>query len=284
MKKRVLSALLCATLAVTGMASANAAEVKEHKGFKDLGEEIYLENNTVTGFVYNVEEDYDVRFRLYGEEDRPNLIEPNYILYLKGDHNVPSSVTLDEVEGYCLGFGLRGGYTANQSLYNFGNTGGKYKKIRIKLSEFSDYFNEDGAYTRELGGENIVIGFTKQGDDTYYSSCLGILSGGVANGVVPDENGEVEIFVSTNIRDRTRFFTYGLMQQSDQGGFNKLSFGNVDCTDWVDVNDVTTLQLYLAGAKELDTLGLFHADVNCDDVCDVNDVTALQFGIAGIYK
>ena len=45
MKKKILCALLCATLAVTGMASANAAEVKDHKGFKALGQEMTLGNN-----------------------------------------------------------------------------------------------------------------------------------------------------------------------------------------------------------------------------------------------
>ncbi len=281
MKKRILSALLCAILAVTSMVSANAAEVKEHKGFKDLGEEIYLENNTVTGFVYNVEEDYSVYVKYTGEEKEYNL-------YFKDCISAPVSIRIPDTEKYMMYvYGPAGGVCDEYYKSNFATKGGRYKKVKIKLSEFSSYFNEDGTHTIKKTSEGSHdFNFTDEGNG--FKSQLVLFSGGAANGVVPDENGEVEIFVSTKIGRGAFFYTNFAWKYGGGGGvtgsygMDKLEFGNVDGSSWVDVNDITTLQLYLAGLEELDTLGLFHADVNCDDVYDVNDVTALQFGIAGL--
>ena len=281
MKKKILSALLCATLAVTGMASANAAEVKEHKGFKDLGQEVYLENNTVTGFVYNVEKDYSVSVEYFDDENK-------YRLYFKDCISAPASMKIPDTEKYAMftyQTGMGGGGSLRRT-YSFADTGGKYKKVRIKLSEFSAYFNEDGTHTEKVNGENHNFNFTDEGGN--FMSHLVILSGGAVHGVVPDKNGEVEIIVSTKIGSPVTFYTSFKSPAQVGGGIvgaglSKLSFGNVDGMYGVDVNDVTTLQLYLAGEKEFDTLSLFHTDVNFDNIYDVKDVTALQLGIAGIY-
>ena len=277
MKKKILSALLCATLAVTGMASANAAEVKEHKGFKALGQEMTLGNNKLKGYVYNVDEDYDVYVKYDGEEN-------DYKLYFKDCISAPTSIDIPDTEKYAMHTGGSSGSGGNiNRTYSFANTGGKYKKVRIKLSEFSSYFNEDGSHTKEVKGENHDFNFTNEGNG--YRSHLVIKSGGVVNGVVPDKNGEVEIFVSAKVGTYASYYTDFRWRSGGGGGIvggslGKLTFGNVDGSSWVDVNDVTTLQLYLAGTKELDTLGLFHADVNCDNIYDVKDVTALQLGIS----
>ncbi len=277
MTKRILSALLCATLALTSMVSANAAEVKEHKGFKVLGQEMTLGDNKLKGYVYNVDEDYNVYVKYDGEEN-------DYKLYFKDCISAPSSIEIPDTEKYAMyTFDSSGGGGNTYRGYSFANTGGKYKKVRIKLSEFSSYFNEDGSHTKEVKGANHDFNFSNEGDG--FSSYLVIKSGGAVHGVTPDENGEVEIFVSTKIGSCPEYHTDFSWRNGGGGGIaggtlGKLRFGNVDGSSWVDVNDVTALQLYLAGAKELDTLGFFHADVNCDNIYDVKDVTALQLGIS----
>ena len=280
MKKRILSVLLCATLAVASVVGANAAEVKEHKGFKVLGQQMNLSNNKLKGYVYNIDdENYDVYVKYDGEI-------ADYKLYFKDCISAPAIIDIPDTEKYAMyTYDSSGGGGSVYRGYSFANTGGIYKKIRIKLSEFSSYFNEDGSHTKEVKGEPHNFNFTDEGNG--FSSYLIILSGGIVQAVTPDKNGEVEIFVSTNVGAVTEYHTdfswkYGGGGGSSGSGIGKLEFGNVDGSSWVDVRDVTALQLYLAGDKELDTLGLFHADVNCDNIYDVKDVTALQLGIAGI--
>ncbi|MEE1061547.1 MAG: hypothetical protein UH080_06980 [Ruminococcus sp.] len=281
MKKRILSMLLCATLAVTGMVSANAAEVKEYKGFKDLGEEIFLEDNTVRCTTYNIDEDYSVYVEYRGAERK-------HIYYFKDSVSAPVDYKIPSYENYTMfiynvfkfsSYGSGNIYTQ----YNFRNTGGRYKKVKVKLSEFSSYFNEDGTVTRKRDEGYVTYDFNKSRG--IYESTLVIASGGLVQAVVPDENGEVELYISTDVNAHIAYYSDLLLNGKGGGGvinsrLNKLSFGNIDGLYGTDVNDATELQLYLAGLKELDTLALFHADINCDGDYDVCDVTDLQFALA----
>ena len=280
MKKRILSALLCATLAVASAVSVNAAEVKEHKGFKDLGEEIVVANNTVVGYAYNIDEDYDAYAR-YQSDKKDYIIRFNECISSFSIIQIPEA---EECSIFLFKPNSSGGYTGigSNGKGSFTNTGGKFKKVRIKLTEFSSMFAEGGLVENTYDSGPDYYSLKKQGE--MYQSVMMVKSGSVlVQGVVPDENDEIEIFVPTKIGQSAKC---EIMYRSDddyKGGtdvtISKLRFGNVDSSTWVDVNDVTTLQLYLAGAKELDTLGLFHADVNCDNIYDVKDVTKLQIGI-----
>lgn len=56
----------------------------------------------------------------------------------------------------------------------------------------------------------------------------------------------------------------------------KLTFGNIDLSGSVDVNDVTALQQYLSEQVTFDNLQKFYADINSDSKIDVRKVTTLQ--------
>ena len=56
----------------------------------------------------------------------------------------------------------------------------------------------------------------------------------------------------------------------------KLTFGNIDLSGSVDVNDVTALQQYLSEQVTFDNLQKFYADINSDSKIDVREVTTLQ--------
>lgn len=42
---------------------------------------------------------------------------------------------------------VTGSSSTNSTQYSFSNTGGQYQKIRIELSDFSDYFEPDGTHS-----------------------------------------------------------------------------------------------------------------------------------------
>ena len=286
--KKILSVLLCASLAFASAISANAAsKPAEHKGFKDLHQVITIPDNTVKVYAYNIDKTHTNGIRYKGGDTNENY----YVLF-KDCINLPQTMKLPSTEKYARSF-TRGGGNIYPS-HSFTTTGGKYKKIRIKLSEFNDYFNEDGSHTEEYSWLNLEhdykFKYEDMGNHCVFNSALAVISGGVVTGITPDKNGEAEFFVSTEVGRSTEMmttFSFSTISASGGGGgttggsiSSKLRFGNIDGNYWVDVDDVTALQLYLSGQKELDTLGLFHADVDCDGIYDVSDVTALQFGIA----
>ena len=61
-------------------------------------------------------------------------------------------------------------------------------------------------------------------------------------------------------------------------------FGDVNQSCYVDVNDVTQIQLALSGAVTLDTYSKFNADINLDGIRDIKDATALQLALASKSK
>ncbi len=286
--KKILSVLLCASLAFASAISANAAsKPAEHKGFKDLNEVITIPDNTVKVYAYNIDETHTNGIRYVGGDT-----EKKYEVLFKDCIGSSKTMQLPSTEKYARY--LSSGSGNIHAYHSFTTTGGKYKKVRIKLSEFNDYFNEDGSHTEEYSWLNLEhdykFKYEDMGNRCYFNSALAVISGGVVTGVTPDKNGEAEFFVSTEVGEYTEMITtfkFNTKSASGGGGgttgrtlSSKLRFGNIDGNYWVDVDDVTALQLCLSGQKELDTLGLFHADVDCDGICDVSDVTALQFGIA----
>lgn len=289
--KKILSVLLCSTLAFASAISANAAsKPAEYKGFKDLSETTTIPDNTVKVYAYNIDSTHTNGIRYKGGDTKQN-----YSVLFKDCINSPKTMALPSTEKYARYFTSGGGNT-NPS-HSFATTGGKYKKIRIKLSEFDDYFNEDGSHTKSYdistpSTHDFKFKYEDMGNGCSFNSALVIISGGAVTGITPNKNGEAEFFVSTDVGesvDMMTKFQYSTKTSSGGGGgltggsiSSKLTFGNVDGDYWVNVNDVTALQLYLSGQKELDTLGLFHADVDCDGINDVCDVTALQFGIASL--
>ena len=292
--KKIISVLLCAVLAFSGTICANAAgKPAEHKGFTDLSIKTEIPDNTVKVYAYGVDSTHTNGILYVGGDT-----EKEYEALFKNSVSSPQVLKMPSTEKYARYFSSGSGNI--YAYHTFETTGGTYKKIKIKLSEFSDYFNEDGSHDQTVDhstGEshNYKFKYEDMGKGFYYNSALAFISGGAVTGVTPDENGEAEIFVCTDVGENIEMITtfshkritpQNTLQTGGGGGFTggtfcqKLTFGNVDGIAGVDVNDVTYLQMYLAGMVDLDTLQLFHADSNCDDEIDVSDVTHLQFGLA----
>ena len=170
----------------------------------------------------------------------------------------------------------------------YAKTGGTYEKIRIKISDYSSYFNSDGTHTKD--GFNYNFSTQKSGDTTY-SSALIIWNGGVFTAVTPNKDGYVEFYVSKNIGAVTRFFTEfqkkTLNSSSSGGGRNGayldyFTMGDPNFSGTVNINDVTAIQLYSAGEESFDNLQMRNADVNFDGKVDIDDATRIQKYIAGL--
>lgn len=169
----------------------------------------------------------------------------------------------------------------------YDETGGTYEKIRVKLSDYSYYFNSDGTHTKDDFNYNFST--QKTGKDTY-SSALVFWSGGIFTAVTPNKDGYAEFYVCKNIGEDTRFFAdfrhVTPNSQSSGGGkngayFYGLTMGDTNISGGVNVDDVTAIQSYAAGTEEFDSLQQRNADVNDDGKIDINDATMIQKYLAG---
>lgn len=291
--KKIISVLLSAVLVSATAISANATGyVKDYKGFCDLSKTIVLQDNTVA--LFSSEIDYSTNtfgMRFFGKngavldgvfKDTQNGAKTFYC-------------TPGEIYRRAMSNGI-GNSTDGRYRYNFDKTGGTYKKVRINLSVFDNYFNADGSCTKELGTSSGIyhdykFKYEDLGDRNFCNSSLVMISGGAYTAVTPDRNGDVEFYVCTDIGTVTEYITeFEYRRNGTRGGgggktgvyIRELTFGDVDGSEGVDVDDVTKLQMFIAELGDVDDLGYFHSDTNCDGVIDVEDVTYLQFGIAGV--
>ena len=287
MRKKILSVLLCAVLAVSGTVSANAAgKITPRDDFSNLREKITIPDDTIKVYAFGIDRDEEE-----GIVYQSGSTGTKYEIPFKKAISSPKAMILPANEMFSRCFSKGSGN--DTPSHSFATTGGTYKKVKIKLSSSSDYFNEDGSHTMKVDDDvhDYKFKYENMGNGHYYDSSLVIISGGVITAVTPDENGEVEFYVSTDvgaITEYTTTFSFRTSELDGGGGgtigrsISQLTFGNVDGNKLLDVDDVTTLQLYLAGLKDIDTLGFFHANTNGDNYIDVEDVTTLQFGLAGL--
>ena len=144
------------------------------------------------------------------------------------------------------------GYGSSPSV-DLRNSAGRYERIRIKLSEFSSYFNKDGSHTQTSHGESHKFIFREEepdSDGTVFSSVLCIYSGGAINHVVPDSKGEVELY------------------------------GDCDPNGYLSISDATMIQKYAADLQKFDSAQTRCGDVNKDGNIDIADATELQMFLA----
>lgn len=283
MKKKILSILLCSVIAATGAVTVNAAgKAEKHNGFEIIDETITVPDNVVMVSSYEFDDNNTYTAKILNEN------RDEFELLYKDCVESPQFIELPSGEKYQVA-----GYSSECS-YDFSNTGGTYRKVKIKISEFSelsDYFNEDGTKTHQIpSGEEFIFNHKDYSCEEYVMhSNLSCLSGGILTKVYPDENGEIEIYVNTKVGSMVELLVNGSISVTGGDGtygyfasprLSKLTFGNVNGDYYLSVSDVTELQLYLAGCKELDSLGMFHADTNYDGIYDVKDVTHLQIGIS----
>ncbi len=166
----------------------------------------------------------------------------------------------------------------------FNNTGGNYKKIRIKLSDFSYYFNEDGTHTITLFDDTHTYNFTDEGE---YKSYLAMVCGSIISLTTPDENGYSTFWASANIGDNITFTTNYQIERP----FTTIGGGGVYCKDLsgtmigdlnkdssISIKDATYMQKHLASIEKRldDDHFLFIGDTNNDCIVNISDVTNLQ--------
>ena len=165
----------------------------------------------------------------------------------------------------------------------FDTTGGTYELMKVKLSDFDSYFNEDGTMTAAIDG--VTHNYTFKKENGFYSS-LPFFSGNTMTAAAPDKDGYAYIYVSTKLGEETIYWANFSMEGSNTGTgryctFTDLMIGNVDKKYTVEINDATVVQKYLSDINSLDRLSLRNADANQDGKIDVDDVTLIQKYVAG---
>lgn len=270
--KKIISIMLCVMLVFASAVSVNALD---SKSFSDLNDECYIPDNTVKCFGYNIDSDYAGNV-LYVGETGGEKIKINFNECVDS----PQSFKTTKGESYCryICIGDETIRSGMRFVDYFDDTGGIYKKIRIKLHDFQDLFNEDGSQTTSKLDPPVTYDFKKKDDGTFDSVLL-IRSGAALNAVIPDENGEVEIYLAFEHLQKTHAYSYyngksGTMYRMMYMKY--LMFGDVDSDDSVNVTDVTKIQRATVNQTKLDAIGKFFADVNSDGSVNIKDATALQ--------
>ena len=287
MKKKILSLILCSALALSSAITANAKEITD-SAFTDLKTQYQIPDNTLLTYSYNIDTDYSCHLN-YKSNDETQFIEINFTECIE----TPKLIKFTKCNNFYMGFDAQKKPAESCSGFLIANQGGTYRKVKIKLSDFSEDFNEDGSHTYNYldTTQTFTENFKKKYDDNgaYYNSTLFIRSGAAHTAVIPNENGEVEFYLYLNPLSYTSIY-YDIKNPSANYSIKKygqqmnIYFGDVNQSCYVDVNDVTQIQLALSGAVTLDTYSKFNADINLDGIRDIKDATALQLALASKSK
>lgn len=296
--RKVAVTLVCTALAVGSVFAANAISIDDKKDFELTGETIKVGNNQVlvaaTGYNENTPKNNSVMFE--------SLAGKEYSMNFRDCTKAPKMLNLPKNQSYYYWtvIDLHSSSTSKHYKYQFDNTNGEYVRVRIKVSDFSRYFNEDGTITRELDdGTPHVFDWTfkdfgnKNPNIIVYheTSSLIVKSGVAVTSVVPDKNGYAELYVSKKIGDITNMsidtYYVGKDGRSCSIGTSRQTLvglvrGDVSKNDYVTVEDATTLQKYVVGDVKFDKLQLFNGDVNDDGEINVVDATLVQKHIVGL--
>lgn len=291
MKKKIISAILCVVLAAVSVVSSSAVST----GNDDLSSGLTLDDFLHNARVLSVTTlpNKAATFFTYGPGIDPTsgvILEyagtSQTALSYKFNTSAPNGVTksLPSSNGYTLSTCLHNGSGSGGRVLNFCNGGGKYEKMRIKLSAFSDYFNSDGTTTHTFGKDTHDYNYTKEPTGGYTSSLI-FFSGNAITAAAPDRDGRVEIYVSTKLGERT-FFTTDFEKDtpssySGGGGtsgstLKGFTVGDVDKNGSLNLGDgIATLK---SNTKiiTLDELATRNADANRDGEVNLKDAIAIQ--------
>lgn len=295
--KKKLAIVACTVMAIICTVNAGAAEVIEqeaeagkYSSFKALDSNRTFPSHMVylSTFNQNSEAINIIRFSVSGNES-------NYQIYSFKDYLKGNLISIDTSKTYKVmsGFNRANGASLGTCTERKFGIKGTYQKVRFKLSDFSSYFNSDGSHTITFTDDTYTYHFglpEKVGDKIYYSSLM-FFSGAAFTSVTPDKNGEIELYVSTQIGENTYFTTdFGITSSTSSlgGGGNSHSVlpickGNAKTNkNTVSVEDATYIQLHLAGLldEELSDLQKFNADVDNDEYITVKDATIIQLYLA----
>lgn len=285
--KKIISALLCAALSVLSIVSASAVELafdsqtNLSNSYKIISED-NIPNNQVR--IYKSGKNFDKTAGVIFEDLSSSKKDTKQYF----NFSTPSvSLSLSSKSGYNIWTLLQEGSGGNDNnIYKFNNAGGTYQKIRIKLSDYSNYFNDNGTHTKSFfDREAHNYNFTNEGDG--HSSMLAFISGGAITAVAPDNNGMAEIYFSTKLGAETCFITDFVENSASGGGttgyvFSGFTIGDTDINGYVSVKDATLIQKHLGSLVTLDKLGLRNSDTNHDGIINILDATEIQKYLADL--
>ena len=296
--KKITAIAMCGVLTVGSVLMTGAvSEDENHKDFEVTGTTQKISNNqlfvTTTGYTENTDKNFGAKFRTTNEKD--------YDIWFKDCINAPRFLNLPKGEKFVKYMMTQGhGYFGNvQTFYQFDKTGGEYVKVKIKLSDFSHLFNENGTMTAELrDGSYKDFDFTYEdfgtdsnGVNCYAESGVYATSGGTVTSFAPDKDGYAEIYVSRQLGVDTKVMSYRYCRLKDGAHCDYgrigdtlvgLTCGDTDLSGYISVTDATLVQKYVVGIEDLDKLQLFNSDVNNDGEISVVDATLIQKHIVGL--
>ena len=298
MIKKITAIAMCGVLTIGSVLMTGAvSEDENHKDFEVTGTTQKISNNqlfvTTTGYTENTDKNFGAKFRTTNEKD--------YDIWFKDCINAPRFLNLPKGEKFVKYMMTQGhGYFGNvQTFYQFDKTGGEYVKVKIKLSDFSRLFNENGTMTAELrDGSYKDFDFTYEdfgtdsnGVNCYAESGVYATSGGTVTSFAPDKDGYAEIYVSRQLGVDTKVMSYRYCRLKDGAHCDYgrigdtlvgLTCGDTDLGGYISVTDATLVQKYVAGIEDFDKLQLFNSDVNHDGEISVVDATLIQKHIVGL--
>ena len=296
--KKITAIAMCGVLTVGSVLMTGAvSEDENHKDFEVTGTTQKISNNqlfvTTTGYTENTDKNFGAKFRTTNEKD--------YDIWFKDCINAPRFLNLPKGEKFVKYMMTQGhGYFGNvQTFYQFDKTGGEYVKVKIKLSDFSRLFNENGTMTAELrDGSYKDFDFTYEdfgtdsnGVNCYAESGAYATSGGAVTSFAPDKDGYAEIYVSRQLGVDTKVMSYRYCRLKDGAHCDYgrigdtlvgLTCGDTDLSGYISVTDATLVQKYVVGIEDFDKLQLFNSDVNHDGEISVVDATLIQKYIVGL--
>ena len=296
--KKITAIAMCGVLTVGSVLMTGAvSEDENHKDFEVTGTTQKISNNqlfvTTTGYTENTDKNFGVKLRTTNEKD--------YDIWFKDCINAPRFLNLPKGEKFVKYMMTQGhGYFGNvQTFYQFDKTGGEYVKVKIKLSDFSRLFNENGTMTAELrDGSYKDFDFTYEdfgtdsnGVNCYAESGVYATSGGTVTSFAPDKDGYAEIYVSRQLGVDTKVMSYRYCRLKDGAHCDYgrigdtlvgLTCGDTDLSGYISVTDATLVQKYVVGIEDFDKLQLFNSDVNHDGEISVIDATLIQKYIVGL--
>ena len=296
--KKITAIAMCGVLTVGSVLMTGAvSEDENHKDFEVTGTTQKISNNqlfvTTTGYTENTDKNFGAKFRTTNEKD--------YDIWFKDCINAPRFLNLPKGEKFVKYMMTQGhGYFGNvQTFYQFDKTGGEYVKVKIKLSDFSRLFNENGTMTAELrDGSYKDFDFTYEdfgtdsnGVNCYAESGVYATSGGTVTSFAPDKDGYAEIYVSRQLGVDTKVMSYRYCRLKDGAHCDYgrigdtlvgLTCGDTDLSGYISVTDATLVQKYVVGIEDFDKLQLFNSDVNDDGEISVVDATLIQKYIVGL--
>ena len=296
--KKITAIAMCGVLTVGSVLMTGAvSEDENHKDFEVTGTTQKISNNqlfvTTTGYTENTDKNFGAKFRTTNEKD--------YDIWFKDCINAPRFLNLPKGEKFVKYMMTQGhGYFGNvQTFYQFDKTGGEYVKVKIKLSDFSRLFNENGTMTAELRDGSCKdfdftyedFGTDSNGVNCYAESGVYATSGGAVTSFAPDKDGYAEIYVSRQLGVDTKVMSYRYCRLKDgahcdygriEDTLVGLTCGDTDLSGYISVTDATLVQKYVVGIEDFDKLQLFNSDVNHDGEISVVDATLIQKHIVGL--